>query len=43
MRSFKEVSQDLQESVDELARNELDETNWREYEHKIANYRNSII
>ncbi len=43
MRSSKEVSQDLQESIDELARNELDVTDWREYKHEVADYRNPVV
>ncbi len=43
MRFSKKVFQDLQESIDELARNELDVTNRRRYKHKTTNYRNPII
>ena len=43
MRSFKKVSQDLQESVDELARNELDVTDRCEYKHETADHRSSVV
>lgn len=43
MRSFKTISQNLQESVNELVRNELDVIDQYKYKHKIANYRNLVI
>ena len=43
MGPSKEVPQDLQESVDELARNELDETDWRGYKHEAADYRSPVV
>ena len=43
MRPSKEVPQDLQESIDELARNELDVTDWHEYKHETADHRSSVI
>jgi len=43
MRPSKEVPQDLQESVDELARNELDVTDRRGYKHEAADHRNPVV
>lgn len=43
MRSFQKVPRDLQESLDELARNELDVTDRREYKHEAADHRSSVV
>ncbi len=43
MRPSKKIPQDLQDSVDELARNELDVTDRRGYKHKAANYRSPVV
>ncbi len=43
MRSFKKVSRDLQESIDELAWNELNVTDRHEYKHEAADHRSSVI
>ena len=43
MRPSKEVPQDLQECVDELARNELDVTDRRGYKHEAANDRSPVV
>ena len=43
MRSFKKVSQDLQESVDELAHNKLNITDQHEYKHKTADHCSSVV
>lgn len=43
MRPSKEVPQDLQESIDELARNELDVTDRRGYKHEAADHRNPVV
>ena len=43
MRPSKDVSQDLQESVDELARNELDVTDRRGYKHEAADRHSPVV
>ena len=43
IRPSKEVPRDLQESVDELARNELDIIDRRGYKYKATDYRSPII
>ena len=43
MRPSKKVPRDLQESIDELARNELDVTDRHEYKHETADHRSSVI
>ena len=43
MRPSKEVPQVLQESVDELAQNELDVTNRRRYKHEAADHRSPVV
>ncbi len=43
IRPSKEVSRDLQESIDELARNKLDVTDRREYKHETTDYRSSVV
>lgn len=43
MRPSKEVPRDLQESVDELARNELDVTDRRGYKHEAADHRSPVV
>ncbi|KAL2044420.1 hypothetical protein N7G274_003125 [Stereocaulon virgatum] len=43
MRPSKEVPQDLQESVDELARNELGITDRRGYKHEAADHRSPVV
>lgn len=43
MRPSKGVPQDLQESVDELGRNEFDGTDRRGYEHEAADHRSPVI
>lgn len=43
MRPSKEVSRDLQESIDELARNELDVTDRRGYKHEATDHRSPVV
>ncbi len=43
MRPSKEVPRDLQESVDELARYELDVTDRRGYKHEAADHRSPVV
>jgi len=43
MRPSKKVPRDLQESIDELARNELDVTDRHEYKHEAADHRSPVI
>ncbi len=40
---LKKISRDLQESIDELAWNQLRITNRREYEHETANSQSSVV
>lgn len=43
MRPSKEVPQDLQESIDELARNELDVTDRLGYKHEATDHRSPVV
>lgn len=43
MRPSMEVPQDLQESVSQLARSELDVTNRRGYKHEAADHRSPVV
>ena len=43
IRPSKKIPQDLQESVDELARNELDVTDRRGYKHEAADHRSPVV
>lgn len=43
MRPFKEVPQDLQESIDKLTQNELNVTDQCEYKHETADYHSPVI
>jgi len=43
MRPSKKVPRDLQESIDELARNELDVTDRHGYKHEAADHRSPVI